>query len=975
MIAPLCITMNDFFQKTAALRTADRLGSLTTLYDCYKKLYPSAEPLDEFVFWGSVLLNDFAEVDKYLVNPSHLFSNVADFRRLQDSFDYLEPRQREALEHFLGQFRDSGEYKERFRRIWDILLPLYRDFNAALASEGLASEGAVYRTLAEKLDTVPVADVLAEAFPQCGKFVFAGLNALNECEKKVLRKMRDARLADFCWDWSSDEIRDPANRSSFFLSQNVAEFPQAFIPDPDGLTRPVVNVVSCPSAVGQTKLLPEILGGLAISSPQAGLTAPPIASDGPLPLHPWADRASGEDIASPADNFLPNEFAKERSSSETAATLGTLRGGTMSEANGGVERSETVEEEDPSGANEANGAYYYGIGINTAIVLPEEGLLLNVLNSIPEEVRDVNVTMGYPVHGSEFNALLDDIAALQQNTREKNGITCFYHKYVWGIFSNSIIRTILDDHGKRTVSAIRREARYFIPQDAFGGSGILNLIFRPADNPADYMRELLLGLAPLLKEKEGMQMELDFAMFAYKAVIRLKGLDLKVQPRTWWRLFDQLVCRSSVPFKGEPLRGLQIMGPLETRALDFENLIILSCNEGTFPRRAVSASFIPAELRKGFGLPTYEYQDSVWAYYFYRLIQRAKNVWLLFDTRTELGRSGEESRYIRQLQMLYGFDVRRHVVKSPIQEAAGSGPIEKTDEDIAVMHGPEFSLSVSSLQNYLNCPAKFYYSKIKGLKAADEVSEALDAGMMGSVLHETMQALYDGRKTISLQYIDSLLKDEAGIRAIVAQKIMEQLNCDEVEGRNLIFEELITRYALQILSTDKALLKDAKKEEFELLGIELKKQTVIDGFRFTGYIDRLDSFDGETVRIVDYKTGKVTDKDIDVNDSNAAEVVDALFGPDNTRRPKIALQLYLYGEYLQGDARIKGRQLQNCIYQTAGIFREKPKSVPRSGEFCRLAKERLSETLAEITDSNVPWRRTEDAKTCEWCDFKTVCGR
>lgn len=877
IISPECLTINDFFSHLGALHTADRMSSIITLYDCYKELNPAAEPLDDFIFWGNVILSDFAEVDKYRVNPEHIFKNVAEFRQMQDSLEYLEPSQKAAMEQFLGQFTKDGDYKERFRRIWDLLLPLYHLFNERMAAEGLATEGGVYRAIADRLDSEAVADVLKEGFPDADKFVFVGLNALNECEKRVLRKMRDAKLAEFCWDFSSKEIRDPANRSSFFLSKNVDEFPQAFTPDPEPLPRPAINVVPVPSAVGQAKLLPQILPGDA--------------------------------------------------------------------------------------------------GIDTAIVLPDEGLLMPVLNSIPESIDAINVTMGYPMQGSEFHALMKDIAALQQNTREKDGELQFYHRNVWGIFSNSLIRSSLSPEGEEIVRRIRKEAKYYIGQGSFAGDPLLESIFRPATDIPAYVKEFLLGLAPLLKNQAGKEMELDFAMFAYKAVTRLQGMKLDVLARTWWKLFDQLIGRAAVPFTGEPLKGLQIMGPLETRALDFKNLIILSCNEGMFPRRSVAASFIPAELRKGFGLPTYEYQDSVWAYYFYRLIQRAQNVWLLFDTRTEISRSGEESRYIRQLQMLYGFDVRRLNLQSPIRETGADEAIPKTDEDLAAMHAPKFSLSVSSLQHYLNCPAMFYYDKVKGLKAADEVSEALDAGKMGTALHETMRKLYSGRKTISRQFLSKLLEDEDGIRAKVAREIMKQLRTDEIIGRNLIFEELITRYVMQILSTDKALLEDSGKEEFELLGLELEKHMDIGGFDFVGYIDRLDSFAGGTVRIVDYKTGKVTDQDILIDDNNAASVVGALFGPDNSKRPKIALQLYLYGEYLQGDKLVEGKQLENCIYQTTGLFRDKPKSIPRSPEFCRLAKEKVAETLAEIADKTVPWRRTTDAKTCEWCDFKTLCGK
>ena len=915
IIAPECLTINDFFSSLGGLRPADRMSAIVNLYDCYKALNPSAEPLDEFIFWGGVILSDFAEVDKYLVNPDHIFKNVAEFRQMQDDLDYLEPGQKEAMDQFLRQFNKDGDFKERFRRIWDILQPLYHSFNDKLASQGLASEGTVYRSIADRLDSEAAADILKAAFPDSDKFIFVGLNALNECEKKVLRKMRDAHLAEFCWDFSSSEIQDPANRSSFFLSQNIAEFPQAFVPDPDGLPRPVINVVSVPSSVGQAKLLPIILSGGCRYSPFGSSASP----------HPTIDSVDGPPASVPR----------------------------VARPSGGIPAPP--------------------VSIDTAIVLPDEGLLIPALNSIPESVEDVNVTMGYPMQGSEFHALMKDIAALQQNIREKNGKIQFYHKYVWGIFSNSIIRTILDEQGQEIVSQIRREAKYYIDQAAFAGNGLLEKIFRPAEEAAVYLRELLLTIAPLLKEHEGMQMELDFAMYCYKAVTRLQGLNLQVQPRTWWHLFDQLTARTAVPFKGEPLKGMQIMGPLETRALDFDNVIILSCNEGVFPRRAVAPSFIPAELRKGFGLPTYEYQDSVWAYYFYRLIQRASNVWLLFDSRTELSRSGEESRYIRQLQMLYGFDIRRFVVKAPLEEARMEGSIDKTDDDLAVMAGEKFHLSASSLQQYLSCPAQFYFAKIKGLEAADEVSEALDAGMLGSVLHDSMEELYKGKSSISAEMLDAMLADEARLRALVESKIAEQLRTDEVEGRNLVFEDLILQYIKQILRTDKALLGTAPA--FRILGLEKYCHKEIGGFKFVGFIDRLDSFKDGTVRVVDYKTGKVTDQDILIDDNNAASVVEALFGADNSKRPKIALQLYLYDEFLEGDRLVEGKDVENCIYQTTNIFVGAPRSVPQSAQFRRLMRERIPALLDEMRNKDIPWRRTDDDKTCEYCDFKTICGR
>ena len=234
--------------------------------------------------------------------------------------------------------------------------------------------------------------------------------------------------------------------------------------------------------------------------------------------------------------------------------------------------------------------------------------------------------------------------------------------------------------------------------------------FRKAEDNAKYLKEIILKIAHTIRGRTDMSMELEFAMYSYKSLTRLQELNPPVENKTWWRLLLQLLSAEAVPFQGEPLKGMQIMGPLETRALDFESLIILSCNEGMYPRRSVAPSFIPAELRKGFGLPTYEYQDAIWAYYFYRSIQRAKKVWLLFDSRTEVSRSGEESRYIKQLEMLYGFKLKRYVASSLIKGLDIPDSIEKTEEDIALLSSPTYPKRLS-IRNYLDCQVKFYFIK------------------------------------------------------------------------------------------------------------------------------------------------------------------------------------------------------------------------------------------------------------------------
>ena len=889
-LAPACFTMNDFFCRITGGHKADRILQLLLLYRCYSGLVKNPEPLDDFLYWGGVMLSDFDDVDKYLADPEKLWKNVEEFKDMQD-LSFLSDDQKAAILEFIGHFDGKGEVKNDFLRIWNILLPLYRSFGESLAAEGLCYEGMMYRSLAEELETVSVKDVLARSFSPDTRFVFAGLNALNECEKKLLSRMKDARIADFCWDWESPEIKDPENKSSFFMARNVERFGQDLETDSSGLQRPEINILSVPSSIGQAKQLPRIL-----------------------------ERIGGEH------------------------------------------------------------------DIRTAIVLPDEGLLVPVLNSIPSGTEKINVTMGYPMKGSEWLGLMNMTGALQLGIREGDGGPSFYHRHVRAIFSNGVFRSAITPGERKIVEDVKGGGKFYVPASEFASGGLLQAIFTKAEDKAAYLKNVILELAHAIREDKARAMELEFAMHTYQAVTRLQELAPPVADKTWWKLLWQLLSTDSVPFEGEPLEGMQIMGPLETRALDFDNLIILSCNEGMFPRKSVASSFIPPELRKGFGLPTYEFQDSIWAYYFYRLLQRARKVWLVFDSRTEGVRSGEESRYIKQLGMIYGFNLNRFVVSSPVRGLEIPDSIPKTDEDMEVLSSPGFHLSASSVRQYLNCPAAFLYGSVKGLKEPDEIEENLDAGMLGSVLHTVMHALYsenpeepDEKKLKALTEVDGsrirvLLKDDDGLRRQVRMRIRQQLGgAPEVTGRNLVYEEILCRYAAQILRRDLELLGKKKLGSFRILGLEKYRECTIGGFRFVGYIDRLDSFEPGTVRIVDYKTGHVEDSEMEITDENAGKVLDALFGSDNSKRPGIALQLYIYDRLMDGAT--GGKQVLHSIYQTQRLFVEEVRTGSVSRVFSEGLEPKLLGILDEIRDRDTAWKRTPNPDDCKWCDFKNICGR
>lgn len=947
---PELLTMNDFFYKVSGSAVTDRVSLLLELYDCYKALNPKAESLDDFIFWGDVILGDFDDTDKYLASPKQLFTNVADFKEIQDDYAYLSETQEEAIRNFISHFRKGGkltvnigsespDVKERFLMIWNLLYPLYTSFNSALTEKGKAYEGMVYRSFVERLKTESARDILKAAFPRSDKFVFVGLNALNECEKSVMRKMRDASLAEFCWDYSSEMIQDPMNRASMFMSSNVVEFPQAFSIDPEkasggsfvnaGVAEPEngpkIHVMSVPSSVGQTKQIPSLLA--------------PVAEQKKGGQEDWSD---------------------------------------------------------------------------TAIVLPDESLLIPVLNTLPLEIGTVNVTMGYPMSGSDIYSLMNNISALQLHVRKQKDSWAFYHKQVWSIFSSGIIASMMDGPARQRVKEIKTAAKYYIPQSDFAGIELFELIFRPVVTDAkatsaeqikafaQYQLDVLSALGAKMTRMSGMELEVHFAKQYYLSVNRLKSQVLSILPMTYTRLLQSLIGGISVPFNGEPLKGLQIMGPLETRALDFKNLIVLSCNEGTFPHRSVSSSFIPPELRKGFGLPTYENQDAVWAYYFFRMIQRAENVWLLYDSRTEGLKSGEESRYIKQLEYQYKYPLMdRSVVGYDLKIPEGEDVIEKTDEDVEIMK--KMTFSASSIEKYLSCPAKFYYTYVKRLKVETEVSESLDNSMLGTVFHDTMLALYKGGEAlqaefdmsrenvlanvktplevITKQYIEWLLSQK---KEIIGPKIRtlikRQLNADEIAGRNLVFEEILNKYVVKTLQTDLALMEEYNTDRFRVIGLELERFWDFKGHKFKGYIDRMDSFRDDEVRIVDYKTGKVDEKEVKINDENADGVVDALFSPDtkSKNRPEIAVQLFVYDRFVEKD--VEDKSVLNVLYPIPRLFSspELASNILSSREcpdFDDKVTERLEGLFAEMMDTGTDFRRTKDNDTCKYCDFKKICGR
>lgn len=943
ILAPRMVTIGDFFSEMSGLRSADRITLLLELYDCYKKLSPQAESLDDFVYWGDVILSDFDDVDKYMVDAKMLFANVSDLKSIEDHFEYADEKQKEAIRRLAGHFKkDESGVKQSFLQIWNLLYPLYVSFVKGLKDKDLSYEGMRYRDLAERLSDTSVADVLEDNYPAVKRCVFVGLNALNECEKLVLRRLRDAGRAQFVWDYEGDFIADDLNPCALFRRENLSDFPQAFALEScrDRESLPQVYSVNVPSASGQARLLPKFI-------------------------------------------------------------------------------SEVPENER---------------GTDFAVILADETFLPNVLGSLPELPGGVNITMGYPMKSSEWMSLMRDVLAAQLHLRTQNGVCFFYHKDVSDILSSSIVRSLLSAEEKAISQSVLNQAKYYVPVSDFGSGGLLAAIFRPAvsdasvasseqtDSLAVYILSLtskfgtLMRNASVSEDEEGevsnlgkFSLQSEFAMRYYKAVSRLSDLHLDILPRTWIHLVEQILSAETVPFEGEPLSGLQIMGPLETRTLDFKHIVILGANEGVFPRSSVSASFVPAQIRSAFGLPTYLRQDAVWAYYFYRLLSRAEDVHMLFDSRAAGLQSGEESRFIKQLRYLYPDKCRFHrlVAAAEVSGSEVSLEIPKTQEDIDIINKMEFS--ASSLSEYLECSAKFYYHHIKGLETPSEVRECLDAGLLGEVCHDTLEAIYSGgerlfseqdfdkrdRKreafvpqTITKAYLQGLLKREDDIRAKIVSLAKAKLRTVEIAGRDLVTVEVILRFVMQVLRRDIALM--GNRSSFTVLALEqFFRWEDGNGHRFKGYVDRIDSFEDGVVRVVDYKTGGDDPKVL----APGVNVLPMFSKPEMVHGLKAALQFYLYDRFVEGafdrsdtfaaasDPRFCDAEVHNAMYAMSELFStdENARGYSQSDSTNDAISEGLQMKFAEMEDISIPFKRLaageNNDRICSYCDFAMICGK
>lgn len=916
LFSPSILTINDLFMQLSGKHPADKIQMLFRLYELYKQRSGSSESFDEFIYWGEMLLNDFDDIDKYMVDARMLFRNVSDLKSLDDDFNYLSPEQVQAIRSFWSSFYPKGDSpnQQYFLELWEILYDLYAGLRTSLAKDGCGYDGMIFREVVEQLEKEPMSD-----FP-FDQVVFVGLNALSVSEERLLLALQKKGVADFYWDYVGPWVTDPDNKASFFLGRNLRLFPSRMqLP----ATEPVqaeIRVMGVPSAIGQAKQVYPILQALA------------------------------------DEQQLTDESA-----------------------------------------------------LRTAIVLPDEHLLVPVLNAIPEAIQHINVTMGYPLAGTPVAALMEYILTLQKNIRYIDRVPVFYFRDVLPILNHQYVMAAAPEEVSQLVKDMTAGNRIYVHAADLNRHELLSILFTPVQNTeelSDYLIHVLEALNACLRnnrpnpDDEEMisnstqttaDIEQEFIFHYFATVNRMKEVmrEAKIEMRldTYFRLLKRMTDLITIPFEGEPLSGLQVMGVLETRALDFDRLIILSMNEGIFPLKKAANSFIPYNLRRGFGLPTYEHQDSVWAYHFYRLIRRAKQVTLLYDTRTTGLQTGEVSRFVHQLRYHYQYPLIDELVVYDVASSAvppisvqKTAEVEKLLSDF--LSGGPRALSASAINTYLDCPLKFYFSVLEQIQEEDEITETVERDVFGSILHKVMEDLYAPfkGKLVTADLLKLLRKDQPLLTGTIARAFAELFFKSPVvrplEGENFLTGEMIRKYAEKILE------QDARFTPFHYIESEKKVRATIAlsdkrVVQLKGFIDRVDSLD-RVLRIVDYKTG---------SGKLEFESVEGLFDKEAKDRPKAVMQVFLYAWMYQQLPEYTGMPIQPAIYYLRTLFqrsfnpvveqkkgRGKADKVNSFQDFASDFEGKLRQCLDEIFNLDIPFTQTETGKACAYCSFRGLCG-
>lgn len=633
----------------------------------------------------------------------------------------------------------------------------------------------------------------------------------------------------------------------------------------------------------------------------------------------------------------------------------------------------------------------------TAIVLTDENMLEPLLHSLPEELGKVNVTMGYPLRQTLAYSLVERILDLQRHSRcDREGRALFYHTDVMGLLMHPYIADAAPTQVQQLIATIRKNRRVMLDEEMLADGGVLTALFKRIEGwmaLSEYLQEVIAQVASASCADVDASQRTEFLAVMAENIAKLQNslavCDIELSQSVYISLLRRHLAGVRIPFEGEPLEGVQIMGILETRNLDFRNVILLSMNDDNFPgNHASQASFVPYNLRYAYGMPTPEHHEGVYAYYFYRLAQRCENLYMLYCSHADERSTGEPSRYIRQLEYETDFYIRHVEVGVDVNlDEPESIEVEKSEVVLASLQRflqPDAvsKLSPTAFSLYLDCPLKFYFSVVARLYGEDEIEESVDDRILGNIFHYAAQKLYEDVIGIANpgSQLKSIATDE-NLERVVDEAIRheylhtEKSSPEEYGGDLTLIRSVLLRYLRNIIAYDSAndnfsilqLEKPVRYDfPFAVNGRELK-------LRFQGISDRVDMMDDGTVRIIDYKTGG---KHLEYKN------IESLFNgtPDERISNITKTMLYAMMMYHTSGSDVRPvlyyvRTMHDADYSPLMTDSSRKESGAMYSTYREEFEALIASKLTEIYDPEVPFRQCEDDKACRYCDYCAICNR
>lgn len=771
ILSPEIISIEEFIQDIADIRTIDPIELLFEFYEVYLSITEKAnqQSFELFANWAKTLLQDFNEIDRYLLVPSHVLSYLKDI---------------EDIKKWGIEVENKTQLLENYIDFWKLLPNYYQSLYIHLLNKGIGYQGLIYREAVNNLNNF--SDSIKEK-----QFVFAGFNALNTAEERIIQHLIASNQAKIYWDVDQAFLNDPFHDAGLFVRRFKESWKHyksnsfEWIVD-DFSKSKNIQIIGTPKTIGQAKIAGSIIENSINSNPNATLD-------------------------------------------------------------------------------------------KVAVVLGEENLLVPLLYSLPSSVGALNITMGYSSKNNPAQILIAKLFKMHTNALSRNAKSyVLYYKDVLDILTHPLV----EPYAKTSalVNVINQNNYTFITHHKLmelnsNPSDLFLLLFQKWEKGSMEVLETISSLLQTIKtnlsnDNEEEKITKSFVYAIFKVINKLINYYSKHSHidkiETLYAIYKQVIDLAEVSFEGEPLNGLQIMGVLESRVLDFETVIITSMNEGKLPAGKSQNSFIPYDVKKELGLPTFKEKDAIYTYHFYHLLQRAKNIYLIYNTESEGLDAGEKSRFITQLEVeKQPNHTLTHEIYNAVLPETAYQPMIVPKSELVMLRLKEIAdkgFSPSALTSYIRNPIQFYFQKILRISEVEEVEENIALNTLGTIIHETLKVLYE-------PFIGKFLSEAAILSCfkLLDDEVLKQFKLVYKEGeikkgRNLLAFEVAKRNVSNFLKVELESIKNG--DAIKILALEQTFERILNHpnlpfpVLIKGNVDRIEERNG-IIRIIDYKTGKV----------------------------------------------------------------------------------------------------------------------